>query len=204
MKGLVLVQAVRYTNFDDFISPRRLDKRTVLFTQTRHSRAPRPPTLTCLLELKCIQTLSLIHRLLESGNLPKFLLQLAGLLRPASGLIVFALGLVAAISCLFMSALIMLGLKGYPVPVAYSNPGRRLPLLFRAEHPMLWLPLARGTLGFAFDTAGLAPSPRCPRITRSCGACSGLAPRVAGLILDRLLLGGLLQSPALQFRAGLC
>ena len=68
---------------------------------------------------------------------------------------------------------------------------------------MLWLPLARGALGFALETAGLAPSPRCPRITRSCGARSGLAPRIAGLILDHLLLGGLLQSPALQFGAGL-
>ena len=97
-----------------FISPRRLDGFTCLLTQTRHSKAPRPPTLTCLLKLKCIQTFPLIHRLLESGNLPKLLLQLAGLLRPASILIVFAVifhvhscGSYYARAC------------WYPAPVAY-------------------------------------------------------------------------------------
>ena len=100
MQGLEFVQTVPYkdvqdvqvalqtrrTNYSSHSDPTRKGTYTVL-----------DPTPTCLLELKCIQALPLIHRLLESGNLPKLLLELAGLLRIASSIIAFILGSVAAI-----------------------------------------------------------------------------------------------------------
>lgn len=97
MQGLEFVQTVPYKDVQVAPQTRRTNYSSHSDPTRKGTYTALDPTVTCLLELKCIQALPLIHRLLESGNLPKLLLELAGLLRIASSIIAFIFGSVAAI-----------------------------------------------------------------------------------------------------------